>query len=395
MNPFRQSSKTQEHSEMTFDKEALAALVDKSVSDSMQKSIDNLKETFEKSGKAQADSLLSALKGSVDEVLTTVLKKQDDHEAKVDQRFQEYEKKSDGKFLDVHNQLEAIRNSLCKTSPTPQAQQPEPAASLHKGDSSPHPSLLPHPTFAKAAQQPPIATVQEPGVGHEDTKKLKDIIQNARTIIGLGPITCDDIEDSPGNSDAEKLFNAVEDFIRCEIGVKESEIPRTDILQVFPAEDPDLERVYAQFRCKEQAELVMNLTRKLRKPDLKVILFVPPQMKQRFLALKSEDYRLRRLTTPRHKTRIEYSDEDILLYACPLGHFRFVHHPVQGLPPVDLQPSRTPPPGRKTKRVRSASKSPNYSDNKAMRINSPISDTVSDLDKTEQSTRGESHQSLN
>ena len=190
-------------------------------------------------------------------------------------------------------------------------------------------------------------------------------------------------------------MNAVEDFIRSEIGVKESEIPTGDIIKVFPAEDPDLQRVYAQFRCKEQAELIMNLTRKLQKPDLRVVLFIPPQMKQRFLALKSEDYRLRRLTTPRHKTRIEYSDDDIHLYACPLGHFRFALHPVQGLPPVDLQPSRTPPPGRKSKRARSDSKSPNNADNKTMRIYSPTLDILSGLDTTQQFTMGESRKSLN
>ena len=60
---------------MSVDKEDLAALVDKSVSDSMQKSIDILKQTFEKSGKDQADSLRHALKDSVSDILATVMKK--------------------------------------------------------------------------------------------------------------------------------------------------------------------------------------------------------------------------------------------------------------------------------------------------------------------------------
>ena len=67
---------------MSVDKEDLAALVDNSVSESMQKSIDILKETFEKSGKDQADSLRSALQGSVSDILTTVMKRQEEHEAK-------------------------------------------------------------------------------------------------------------------------------------------------------------------------------------------------------------------------------------------------------------------------------------------------------------------------
>ena len=50
---------------MSIDSEALAALVDKSVSESMEKSIELLKETLENSGRTQADSLQAALKGSV------------------------------------------------------------------------------------------------------------------------------------------------------------------------------------------------------------------------------------------------------------------------------------------------------------------------------------------
>ena len=50
----------------------------------------------------------------------------------------------------------------------------------------------------------------------------------------------------------------------------------------------------------------------------------------------SENIKLISLTQPNHKTRIQYSDSDLVLYACPFGHYRFVHHPNPDLPPVDL-----------------------------------------------------------
>ena len=77
---------------------------------------------------------------------------------------------------------------------------------------------------------------------------------------------------------------------------------------------------------------------------------------------------MRKHTTPVHKTRIHYSEDDLALFACPTGDFRFEHIPVHGLPPADLAPPRTPPPGRTLKRNRSDSTSPNATDKKRGKI---------------------------
>ena len=52
-----------------------------------------------------------------------------------------------------------------------------------------------------------------------------------------------------------------------------------------------------------------------------------------------------------------------------------------GLPPVDLAPVRTPPPGRKPKRTRSESSSPKDVEKKKERVeeNNASSDVVEDL----------------
>jgi hypothetical protein len=131
----------------------------------------------------------------------------------------------------------------------------------------------------------------------------------------------------------------------------------------------------------EHVDLCLSLTRKLRKPELKVVLYVPTEFKKRFNAIKTEDYRLRRLTEPKHKTRIEYSESDLVLYACPVGHYRFASHPIPDLPSVDLDPVRTPPPGRKPKTEKRPS--PNGADLKNARRNSPA--TVASSEQTDQS----------
>ena len=68
---------------------------------------------------------------------------------------------------------------------------------------------------------------------------------------------------------------AVIDFLKNEIGVKDSEVRKDDIKSVFAADDPSLQRVYVQFSSKEQADICLDLTRRLRKPELKVVLYVP------------------------------------------------------------------------------------------------------------------------
>ena len=221
------------------------------------------------------------------------------------------------------------------------------------------------------------------------------MVSEAATILGLGPISSADIKDAGGDTLEQKTFAAVIDFLRNEIAIKESEISNSDITKVFAAEDPELQRVYVQFSSREKADLCMNLTRRLRQPELKVVLYVPRQFKQRFNAIKSEDYRLRKLTQPKHRTRIEYSDSDIVMFVCPAGYHMFVLHPVSDLPLVDFAPVRTPPQGRRQKngkRDRSESASPN-GDTKNLRVEHPVLDDSKELASTGQSEL--EHQDIN
>ena len=196
-------------------------------------------------------------------------------------------------------------------------------------------------------------------------------MSRARTILGIGPISCHHIEAAEGETEEQRVKAAVIDFLRNEIGVKESEIGDSDIIEVFPANDPDLQPVYVRFSTKEHALLCLDLTRRLRKPELQVVLYIPKEFRNRFHAMKNEDYRLRKLTQPQHKTRIAYTDSDLALYTCPLGHFRYSPYPIPDLPAVDLAPDRTPPKGRKTKRPRDDSISPLGCDKKNARVVSP------------------------
>ena len=218
---------------------------------------------------------------------------------------------------------------------------------------------------------------RQPLQTHQNMNKIesiKEIVNYASTMLGLGPIKEQHINSAAGSNYEEKMFTAAMEFLQRELAVKHDEIRADDILKVFPADNPSTERLYVQFRSKDIVTLVLNLTRRLRKPELNVVLYVPREFKRRFNAIKSVDYRLRKLSNPRHKTRIEYSDSDIVLFACPTGHFKFSAYPIYGLPDVDFTPPRTPPTGRVLngeKRGRSESTSPVVAD-KTARVTSPL-----------------------
>ena len=332
----------------------------------------------------------------MDDILSCLIKRQDVYEAQSENRFNnledaivkkqsENEKKTETRFSGIEKQLSALSSAINKkTSQFPQLPSPTFAPlSLASRSQPPHPTSLPQPTFPGV----PLPN-QQPNLNQVDQAAIANIVSNARTIIGIGPISPAEIEDTGGNTPEDKLFIAAVDYLRKEIGVKNSEIEDADITEVFPAEDPSLQRIYVKFSSREQAELCLHLTRRLKKPELNVVLFIPSQFKQRFNALRNEDYRLRRLTNPLHKTRIEFSDDDLILYACPIGHYRFDQYVVHGLPAVDLAPVRTHPPGRKTKRPRSDSTTPEAADKKKERVISP-KHSNEDTDKTEDKNSGD------
>ena len=51
--------------------------------------------------------------------------------------------------------------------------------------------------------------VQQENISQADHKTIKDIVGQARTIIGIGPITSSEIEESDGTSLNEKLVTAI------------------------------------------------------------------------------------------------------------------------------------------------------------------------------------------
>ena len=344
---------------MAMDSEAIAKLskaLTEDVAESVTKSVTEslsaqMKESFDNFNTTQSS------------LLNNLIKAHEAFEVKTDKKFSNLMNRQDR--MEEHNnaELSEMRKEMSQLKAVVNSQSQRESPSL---PAPPNPSSLPFPSFANIAAQKPVSHPRTQEITG-DLEAIKKIVSNARTILGIGPITAKDIENASGTSPPDKLCQAAIEFLREEIGVRENEVSDEDIIETFAADNPDLHRVYVKFRNFEQAELCLNLTRKLRKPELNVVLYIPKEMKERFSALKNEDYRLRKQTIPKRRTRIEYSETDLVLYICPVGHFRFLQHCVPDLPPVNLGPDRTPPPGRKSKRPRSDNSPPEANDKKKER----------------------------
>ena len=218
----------------------------------------------------QTKSLDAYLKKGIEEAVAPIIKKQDEFEekseacdAKTEKRIDHLEKAliekqemSDQKY---EARLAVIEKQLVSDSGKSFPSFAQAASALQGVPPSghcppPHPAALPLPMFANTFA-PPI--YQQEHENLNDLGKIKDIVSNARCILGLGPITKDDVDNADGIDPEQKLFSAAMEFLRREIGVKDDEVKESDIIKVFPVAESHLQRVYVQFSSKDQAEVLV------------------------------------------------------------------------------------------------------------------------------------------
>jgi hypothetical protein len=132
------------------------------------------------------------------------------------------------------------------------------------------------------------------------------------------------------------------------LNIKEHEVKDGDIASTFLLSNPSLKipRVYIRFYKQEHADLCPKLAKGLKNPKIKVFRYFPRQLKARVMALEEVAYPLRKTSNPGYKTEVVYSHNDVQLLICPRGQARYYPHCVANLPPIDMGPVRSPPPGR-------------------------------------------------
>ena len=196
-------------------------------------------------------------------------------------------------------------------------------------------------------------------------------------MIGIGPIDKADIDHFGQASVETGIRLAAMEALRLDLGIKEHEIGDADIASTFlPKGDPKIPRVYIKFHQQQHADLCLRLAKGLKNPEVKVFRYFPRQLQNRVRALENVAYPLRKSSNPPYKTEVVYTESDVQLLVCPKDQVRYYPYYVTELPPIDMAPLRSPPPGRQrhNKRNRSDSSSPDLS-RKFVRKTSPTKDS--------------------
>ena len=357
----------------------LARMIE-ALDDKLDNKVESVKSDLTKSINDQADHFKKTLKNTIDEVVEPIGKRQDEYEDKSDQRFARLEA-SVANLTDLITQPKAanhLPHTLSCEEPHAFPPLPPPAGSVRPPTS---PFLRPPPTTP--GQGPPNTSDT---IGTNSA--ITELIAEARTVIGIGPIDKSDI-DYFGQGDSEKGIRlAAIEALREELNIKEYEIADPDIASTFlPKGAPRIPRVYIKFHKLEHANLCLKLAKTLQNPDIKVFRYFPRQFQDRVRALEDVAYPLRKTSNPPYKTEVVYTDSDVQLLVCPKGQARYYPYYVSDLPPFDMTPTRSPPPGRQrhdrhNKRNRSDSSSPDIS-RKSVRQISPMKPaSVNDLDSS-------------
>ena len=342
--------------------------------DLFDKKIENLENRIvEKVTEAVSDSVSERVSKTVDKkiesVVAPMMKRQDDFEAR-----------SETKMDDLQKQISSISEILkCQAADKIQSQfppQPIPgqaylyaAAAAAPAPAPPAPSA--HPAM-RVANTSSIANRNR--VRDNNHAYLLNIVNSAKFVIGVSPLTPKHVEDQVVAPGEDALVKAAIEYLWKELNVRESEISESDIEKVFlPAKSnrADFTKLYIRFKSQEQANLCLYLAKSLTVPQNKISRYFPRQFNARVKTLGHVAHQLRN-GEPKYKTSIEYTEDDIVLLVCPLDSFNYQPYFVENLPAIDLRPPRSPPVGRKLKRTRSDSTSPLAKEKKKDRKVSPV-----------------------
>ena len=334
------------------------------------KLLESVKGDLGKQISDQAINLENTFKLNVDRVVAPIIKRQEDYEVKNDERFKKLEVNSDGRFKNLEDSVANLTELVKGKNATH-----FPPLPSNLGHLQTTPSYRPPPPPPPSHPAEPSQSAEVTDPNNVTGKVIKELIDDARCVIGIGPMYQHHYEKFGDITNPETIRLAAIEAIRLELNVKDDEIAEDDIASTFlPTREPKIPRVYIRFHRQEHADLCLKLAKGLKDPDVKIFRYFPRQFLARVRALEEVAYSLRKASNPRYKTDVVYTASDVQLMVCPLGGARYHPYPVSDLPPIDTTPARSPPQGRaRSKRIRSPDSipSPSQENRKSSRHISP------------------------
>jgi hypothetical protein len=195
---------------------------------------------------------------------------------------------------------------------------------------------------------------RRPGREDDYTVGRQEMCAAARRVVGFTPIEPRMLElqiQSYGAKDLEEAKRMeIESYLKCEMKMKPSDIQKLEMVRIFSPAKEDWNVLYVEFGSDYQVDMVFSHTRNMVKQDHRVVRWYPRQMYERYRAVESIAYDLRRRL--KLKTRVKIGRNDIELNTRETASTVWRRHVLpDSLPKFEMADFRpvqasSPPPGR-------------------------------------------------
>ena len=200
------------------------------------------------------------------------------------------------------------------------------------------------------------------GWGTESRKSTEDYNSSVeemcaagRRVVGFTPIEPRMLDIQMQSYGAKNLEEAmlfeIKSYLKCEMKVRPSDIEKLDIVRIFHPAKENWNVLYVEFGNEYQVDKLFTYTRGMVKKDHRVVRWFPKQMYDRYRAVESMAYEIRK--NLKQKTRVKIGRNDLELSTREIGSSFWRRQALPtSLPKIDLDSSfrpailSSPPPGR-------------------------------------------------
>ena len=144
--------------------------------------------------------------------------------------------------------------------------------------------------------------------------KKKKVLEEARKVIGLSPITDEDLDEylEKGMNKHEALEEAAADFLKFELKIDSDEMEDLAINKVTRPGKEDTDRIYIHFSSEDSAKYIFRKTSQVKNENIKISQFIPPQLFKRNNELSRLTF-IQRKQNENLKTQIRLGESDLIL----------------------------------------------------------------------------------
>ena len=189
-------------------------------------------------------------------------------------------------------------------------------------------NLEKHLTYAEVTKSPPKPPHQDTGAStkttttsstkHQAQNKnhnltAEEIMSRSKHIVGIFPITPEDIQRNKFDDDMEKtLINTAEEFLQYEMGLRKDQIEDININKVTKTKKTDGKTLYITLPNYTSVTQIFKGTAALKNPNIKISNYVAPHFFNRYNTLHAHCKTAREMDD-QLRTKIIYGSTDIIL----------------------------------------------------------------------------------